>query len=220
MTFPKFNVGEKEATVLDRVHDYLVPPKLRKEAPTAYELKMKEEIESLWGKSCKYTLTWVESLNKLVIVPSWHELNMRYPQTPGIEPVTNSSNEVIGGNLILFKQRMKRFERSIKSLMLNSPLKIDIISQAIIDHASILGKDVLEIIDPNTKKKIPTGICPKPEDKMSFDNIIWSWPFYLPERVYSEGASAALFLNQQRKQKIIGKHAGNYGLAGKVKRYS
>jgi len=241
MAFQEIESRKRErTTILDRLNEYLVPLELVKEEPTLHELQTKEEIKNLWGKSCKYALTWVEPLNKLAIVPSWHELNMRYPQTPGahyshlafegisIEPVTNSSNEVIGGNLILFKQRMKRFERSIKSLMLNSPLKIDIISQAIIDHASIIGKDVLEIMDTNTKKKIPTrayvrpaamrlgnfGICPKPEDKMSFDNIIWSWPFYLPERVYSEGASAALFLNQQRKQKIIGKHAGNYGLAG------
>ncbi|MBU0998221.1 hypothetical protein KJ570_01665 [Patescibacteria group bacterium] len=240
MAFPEIDFEERERTVVDRLHQYLVPLELIKEKPTPYELRMKKEIESIWGKSCKYVLTWVGSLNKLAIVPSWHELNMRYPQTPGahyshlafegisIEPVTNSSNEVVGGNLILFKQRMQRFKRSINSLMLNLPLEIDIFPQAIIDHASILGKDVLETIDPNTQKKIPTrayvrpaamrlgnfGICPKAEDGMSLDNIIWSWPFYLPEKVYSEGASAALFLNQQRKQKIVGKHAGNYGSAG------
>lgn len=207
-------------------------------SPGPRELVARERFRSqVYG--CDYALVYSHHPQdqKLVIVPAWHNLASVPQANPGTHysyaifeggsarPILKDG-EVSGANLVLFAPKMERLAKSLQAQQLQSPIPLDEFTQGIMDLIAISGKKpflstdgkpIRAYIRPAAMRgEGAFGIIPKEEPIVLLSSIHWGWPTYLPERVYSEGATAAAFLNEQRLTKMRGKLAGNYSAAAEI----
>jgi len=227
-------------TLPERVSQY-IPSKERLQqypSPTADHLASKEILRpDLSGAS--FVSTHNSADQQIYIIPPWHPLNFSpiIPHHGGdygsgvfeggsLEPVVEAG-EIVGANLILHSIRMRRFQWSMNNRSFDIP-SLDRLDLAIRDLAAILAPNVLKTADgiPSRAYVRPSarpgsgalGIGLKPEHAIEHSAYITNWPSYFPDadRVYQGSGLVIAALPEQRSIPLTGKHASNYGEAGRV----
>lgn len=181
------------------------------------------------------------------IAPPWHPVNLSSYFNPGLHyahiafegssvvPVVDDNGELIGANLVLHEQRMRRFKRSIDSIGMGSTVSEQTLQQfsdGVADLASILARRVLTYnegsvinnkgetlrgyVRPWAIRVCGTGVSPLDTDYLDMGVGIASMGRYLPEEAFRDGAVAGAFVDFKRDAKILGKVAGNYTHAGDI----
>lgn len=228
--------------LIDRVWAYFPPKEILEEYKNPrYKNREVEAVAKKEFPGAKYALVNLSGTDRFVIVPVWHDLNFELEETPGkhygqtifegmsVEPETDSLGNITGANLVLFEDRIKRFERSSLSQGLKIPFSVSSFSQAIKDLIAISGEDILRDKEGSpsraylrpalTRGKGRWGVTGSPDQENTASVFVWNWAHYLkdPERIYKgDGLVVAAFLDEQRLSKIHGKEAGNYSHAGVV----
>lgn len=177
---------------------------------------------------------------RFVMVPQHHSMNLYPPEAPGphysqvafdgeaLYPQVDGDGKLVGANMALFGPRSERFIRSVLSLGVGefSDSVWQALSQAVLDLAAISARDM---VGPDGKvarlyvrrageRRGKFGVTPKLGDRVHLTVNMWRWPFYLPEEVYTAGATVAAFFDAQRLTELHGKVAGNYSVGHLGKR--
>jgi|GEM_PF-1823125 len=232
-------------TLSERVGSY-IPSKERFSEdygfPTIDQLYVRENEVKPSITGANFVMTYNQADKRIYLVPPWHGLNFD-PITPhhagdygsgvfeggSLEPVVNNE-EIIGANIILNGPRLARIAWSMKSRFYSSPVDMERFDLAMRDLAAILASDVLRDANevPSRAYIRPAfrpgsgalGLNLKPEHPIQASTYITNWPCYFanPERVYRGAGLTVAAMPVQRLEPIDGKHASNYGAAGKVGR--
>ncbi|MBI5123373.1 hypothetical protein HZA75_05960 [Candidatus Roizmanbacteria bacterium] len=224
----------------DRTAGYLPSRELLEKysVPDPISLSRKDIYQKKFP-GANYSLVFSQTERRLVMVPPWHPLNTTSMtnhagdygtglfEGGSMEPVSNGQ-EIIGANIILHEPRMNRLKKSLKGRLFDLPEGLDAFSQGIIDLATILGESVLRdengspsraYIRPEARPGLGgLGISLKEGHQIDSAAIIFNWPVYFsdPEKVYHGSGLAVAAFPEQRLFRILGKHASNYGDAGRV----
>lgn len=189
--------------------------------PGPHELKVRNDVRGGLQNS-SYILTQSDAdPDKFVIVPQWHSLNLQAPQSPGLTYGQNAFEGIsLERGLVLFPQRMERFRSSVAALHVENltdgrfeAFKAGLMVLAAIsvgDRHDALGKSARLYMRPLGERVGKPGVTPKKGDQIRLSGMMWRWPFYLPERVYSEGARVMTTWGAQRLGRLHGKLATNY----------
>lgn len=227
-----------QESLVDRITSYLPDPEVLRDYPNARILE-RETREEARGEipGSDYALVTSRRGGRIVMVPYHHPENSLPPEAPGphyshvafegisLMPVVDDNGQIVSANLILFRERMKRFRRSIRALGAGIPDEAAMakFEQGIIDLASVEGESVLRDRNRNPSRayvrsaylRLGTfGVAPKDEAPYHLSDFEWNWPLYISQEAYDRGGIATVFLDAQRKNEVRGKLAGNYVDAG------
>ena len=138
------------------------------------------------------------------------------------EPILDENNNITGANVILHRQRLARFVRSLKARGYNLSMPIEKFGQLILDTVAVHGTETMVTDDgkptrayirPSAGSGVGSwGVYLTPDHFIENSVIVFRWGSYFPdvERVAKEGVRAVI-MGSQRMTPIIGKHASNYG---------
>lgn len=224
----------------DRIAGYLPSKELLENYSKPDPLSLeRRQIYQKKFPGARYSLVYSHLEQRLVMMPPEHPLNAIAMQIhaadygtgifegSSMEPVSNGRN-IIGANIILHEPRINRLKKSLQGRLFDLPEEVEVFSQAIIDLAAVLGESVLRDKDGNPSRAYirpearpglgGLGVSLKTGHQIDSAAIIFNWPVYFsnPERVYHGSGLVVGAFSEQRLFKIFGKHASNYGDAGRV----
>ena len=233
-------INTPKESLANRITAYLP----QKEILAAYEKPDPQSLgrKKIYKKNfpgADYVTVYSTLDEKIVIVPAWHPLNTSSMNShagdygtgifegESMEPVYEGQ-EITGANIILHGPRMERMGRSLKGRLFDLPISHSDFSQAIIDLSAVLGEGVLRdkdgrptraYIRPEARPGLGgLGVSLKDDHQIEAGTVMLNWPVYFsdPERVYRGSGLVVAALPEQRLFEIQGKHASNYGAAGRL----
>ncbi len=140
------------------------------------------------------------------------------------EPILDDNSEITGVNVILHRERLARFIRSLRARGYNLAMPIEKFGQMILDAVAVHGIDILcaddgsplrAYIRPSAGSGVgPWGVSLAPGYFIESSVLVFRWGSYFPDvlRINQEGARAVIG-GMKRMFPILGKHASNYGAA-------
>ncbi len=193
-------------------------------------------IEHSWPKNRYIVRNLPFAPDQAVICPAHSLLNFapnqqhRADYATGVwegssaEPLLDGDNKIIGVNVILHRQRLARFARSLQARGYQPAMSLEKFGQLILDAVAIHGKDVLLASDgipgrayirPSVGSGVgPWGVSLGPNYFIESSILVFRWSSYFSDldRINSHGVRVAI-TGSQRMFPILGKHASNYGAA-------
>lgn len=223
-----------------RVFNNLPPYEVRSRRPSEDELALREKVRQ---KLPEADFVYTSHLGKQYITPAWHTWTQIPSYSKGGQYAKqafdgstymasvseNDAKTITHGNLILYNERVGRFERSIASLGYDGSRHN--LAQETYDLATILGEKVLRNPDGTGGRayvrpyflvdEIGVGVGSADTDSLYFGLYMANFPSYFkPEetkRIYEgDGLYATIFLDEQRRSPILGKVGANYAFPGNL----
>lgn len=227
--------------IRERARSYLLPKEIRDDypAPAYFDRRAKEKAEK-FKPGASFVVSSYEG--QLTIVPIDHPA---YRQTPEINhrgeygsgifeglsalPVVDADGQIVGANIILLDERMKRLQTSLRSRGMQDMVDVDKLRQAIIDIVAVNAEGILWDAQRGKPSRAyirpsigpgdgPLGVGIKPGLHEIMQSVVaFNWPDYLDsEKALSIGLTAVVCPRWQRLNPITGKNSSNYGDAGVV----
>ncbi|MEK9201207.1 MAG: aminotransferase class IV [Patescibacteria group bacterium] len=162
-----------------------------------------------------YVLKYDREEKKLIIVPPWHPLNMEPAESPGKDyaQVIFEGMRAVGKNLILYKPKIERLQRSIETVGLELPVSVGELDFAIRTLVGVLGETVTTpaaYIRPVVSATWEQAYGVGGQSGIPADATVmaWNWPKYIEDR--EGGLHVAMFLDESRQHPVMAKEARNY----------
>lgn len=182
--------------------------------PNFEDLDLKRKI-LLKKPGANYVLKYDRVEKKLVILPPWHPLNLIPAEGPGKDyaQLIFEGMRAVDDNLILYKPKLERLQKSVDTLKLELPVKVSELDLAIRTLVSILGESVTRpaayirpVVEASWEQSY--GVGGQPGVPADLTVMAWNWPKYIADR--DGGLQVAMFLDEPRQHPVMAKEARNY----------